>query len=417
MTPRALAMSSTRSSSDPRFSNSVRAFAWVLILLVGGAGPSGRPASTPAADEPKTHVLYLGADFSVSWQGESRPVVGVRREEFVLDVDGREVAVPGESANRQIRMDTVLKLAGLSAEVTRLKGEPGYTPENNPHRGSEQAMTMAQDASAASDVSLGQLRNLQIDATWARADGTVNPDLKGKLDEAQQNYTDSLHAQNATARATEGLVQAHPAGARHDAFILSCDFSAPRGLSRPYAIVVVHYLEQPGNPKTARVAVFPQALLRVDERPWRLRFFRGGLPPGYQLERFSVHLYDGGREVPTTVSSRRIDLTTADAFQYQLVNHLSDPERENLPAPMPARDFWPADLPARLAAENRNRILFVQVDKDGRAVGAFHDKEGTLRITDADVVSLLPELRFLPALKKGKPVPGLCQVSLGEQPL
>jgi hypothetical protein len=134
------------------------------------------------------------------------------------------------------------------------------------------------------------------------------------------------------------------------------------------------------------------------------------------LENFEVHLYDNGHEVSTSASAKRVELTTDEAFQYAVVEHLTDLRAATQP-PQPARSFWPADLPARLAADNQNRLMYVRVDRHGGATGAFHDAVGKLPITDADIAALLPMLYFFPALDKGKAVSGMCQVNLGEVPL
>ena len=380
---------------------------WILPAFLGLA-----LAATLRADEARTHVLHLGADFSIAWRGEARPVVAVRGEEFVIEVDGREVALPREGGPAQIRMDAALKLTDRSANLTGLKGEPAFTAANNPYRSSEMAVALAQGAEAVSDQAVAQLRAAEVNATYGRADGTVDPYYKEQLAAAQQQYQDSLHAQN-TVRDSVDLPGHREVGAAYDAFLLSFTVSAPNPLGRPYAVVVVHHLAQPGNPKTARVLVFGQALARVDATPRQVHVLRGGLPPGYQLERFAVHLYDRGQEIATNVSSRRVELTTDEAFQYALVEHLANPRTETQP-PMPARDFWPADLVTRLVPDNRNRLVYVQVNPEGRITGVFHDPDGRLPIKDADIAAVLPELRFLPALDRGKPVPGVCRVSLGD---
>lgn len=378
----------------------------ILGLALGAALP---------ADEPRTHVLHVGADLSIPWRGESRPVVAMRGEAFVIAVDGREVVLPPEGGPAQIRLDAALKLTGRTATLAGMKGEPAFSTANNPYRASEVSVALAQGAEAVSDLALAQLRATEVNATYGRADGTVDPFYKEQLASAQQQYQDSLHAQS-TVRDSVDLPGHREVGAAHDAFRLSFTVSAAQPLSRPYVVVVVHHLAQPGNPKTARVLVFGQALARVDETPRQVHFLRDGLPPGYQLERFAVHLYDRGQEVATNASPRRVELTAAEAFQYTLVEHLADPRRRTQ-APEPARDFWPADLAARLAPENHNRLVHVRVDPEGRVTGVFHDPDGRLPVKEGDIAAVLPELRFLPALDRGRPVPGMCRVNLGNEPL
>jgi hypothetical protein len=383
------------------------------VLCACAVGPGA--AAPPAADPPKSHVLHLGATISVLWQGELRPVVDASGYSFVIEVNGKRITLPENDGQLQVRMDSTLKLSPWSATVERLTSVQLYTEENNPHRSIEAGVMRAQDAVAVADLAAMEMRALERLATLYRPGGNLNPALRQQLQAAEQRHTDSLHALGADINSPAGQPERITGSAgqhRYDAFSVSFDLASPRPLARPYAVGVVRYLDQTER----RIAVFPLALPRVDEKPRRVRMFRGGFPPGYQLERFDLHVYDGGREVATTVSSKRLELTREDAFQFALVEHLADPDKATQP-PVPAREFWPADLPARLNADNLNRILFAQVDKHGHATGAFHDRAGKLRITDADIVALLPELRFLPALENGKPVPGVCQINLGDDPL
>lgn len=379
-----------------------------LGLLAAGAG----------ADAPKTHVLYLGADLAVQWRGELRPVQDAEANSFVLGVDGRRVTVPEFSANIQVRLESALKLSPLSATLDRVRGGPAYTEENNPHRGVEQAVGHAQDAAAVADLAAADLREQERAATRDRPDGSLNPQFKESYERAKQRYDDSIHALSQDINAPDqpvGRPVAASSGSQ-DAFSLSFDLSAPKPLARPYLVVAVRYLVPGEAAAGPRIAIFTQALPRTDGKPRRVHFFRGGFPPGYQLQRYQVHLYDGPREIPTTASAKRVELTAEEAFQYALAAHLADLRSATQP-PLPARDFWPADLAARLGEENRNRLVFIRVDREGRPAGVFHDAESRLPVTDADITALLPELRFLPALEKGKPVAGVCRVNLGEQAL
>jgi hypothetical protein len=389
------------------------------------AGPLSRlilPALTLAlvggpvtANEPKTHVLYLGADFSVVWKGKPRPVIDLEGESLVIDVDGVRTPLRTSSAQVPIQMKPVMKLSQGSAEVTGLQGGPVFSAENNPHRASEQGAMMAQDASAVADLASFNLR-LTETALGANEQEQLggSPDKQAALASAQQAVQDSRHAAGSTTHSPLG--QSSGSATAFDALLVNFVVATPHVLDRPYAMVFVRYFEQPDNPQTARVRIFPMALARVDSKPRRYHLLRAGLPPGYQLDRYAVHLFEGGAEIAASTSARRVELTADEAFQFAVVGHLTD-LKDRTQAPLPARDFWPADLAARLSEGNRNRLVYVRVNKDGLATGAYHDADGKLPVTDADIVALLPELRFLPALNQGKPGPGMCRVNLGERDL
>jgi hypothetical protein len=342
-------------------------------------------------------------------------VVDVEGDLLVVDIEGVRTPLRTPASELPIQMKPAMKLGRRAAEVSGLRGTPVFSADNHPHRASEQGAALAQDASAVADLANFNLRRTEtaLGATdLAQLGGS--PDQQVALASAQQALRDSLH----DAGSTTPLSATQPAGgaSAFDALLVNFVVAAPRVLDRPYAMVFVRYLEQPGNSQTARVRIFPLLLARVDAKPRRFHLLRAGLPPGYELERCEVHLFERGREVPTNVSARQVAITTDEAFQYTLAGHLADLRTATQP-PMPARDFWPADLEARLGEGNRNRLVFVRVEKNGEATGAFHDERGTLRIAEPEIESLLPDLRFFPALAKGKPVPGMCRVNLGDKPL
>lgn len=384
---------------------------WLPCLLVLGPGSATPPIT--GADEPKTHVLYLGAEFSVTWRGKTGRVIDVEGESLVIDVDGVRTPLRAATAQLPIRMTPTMKLDRGLAQMSEVQADSAFSEGNNPHRSSEQGAALAQSADAQADHALANLRDAQGMAGAADSDRVADQTMKAMLASAEQAYKDSAHAQSSTNNSPGG--QAAGSATGHDAFLVSFEVAAPQALNRPYAMVFVRYFEQPGNPRSVRVRIFPLTLARVDERPRRYHLLRAGLPPGYELDRYAVHLFDAGREIATTTAAKRVELTSEEAFQYTLATHAAGPDESS--PPLPARDFWPADLTARLAEGNRNRLVHVRVDQAGRPTGVFHDAEGRLPVTDTDIVALLPELRFLPALAKGKPVSGVCRVNLGPQAL
>lgn len=363
-----------------------------------------------AADDAKTHVLYLGADFSVNWRGKAGRIVDVEQDtSLVLEVDGVRTHLRSASAGLAIQMEPKMKLGDDLATLVDVEGIAAFSAANNPHESSERGAAMAQDASALADLAALNLRNTEMSVGATDAERVADPSQRAHLGSAQQTYRDSLHANNAGPNT---LVGQSAGDVGHDAFRLSFTVATPRALRRPYAMVFVRYLEQPDNPKSARIRILPLTLTRVDAKPRRYHLLQAGLPRGYHLDRFSLHIFEDGAEIATTASSKRVALSLEEAFQYTLVTHLVDPGDATQPAG-PAREFWPPDLTTRLDEANRDRLVYLRVNPDGHTNAAFHDEAGRLPISDADIIRLLPELRFLPALDKGKPVPAMCRVNLG----
>jgi hypothetical protein len=71
-------------------------------------------------------------------------------------------------------------------------------------------------------------------------------------------------------------------------------------------------------------------------------------------------------------------------------------------------------LKERLARGEFGEPFFVKVDADGKAQGAFADKECSSAVRESYVETLLSDLLYVPALENGKPVAGVARVQLGQ---
>ena len=117
-------------------------------------------AVEPGAAEPKTHTLFMGADFSIEQDKELYRVQGVADGAFLIKVKGKEVSVPMDKGSIKLRVEPALKLTESSANVANLKGERAYTLANDPtvqfHRGLAYAQLQYADAqynqNLASDI-------------------------------------------------------------------------------------------------------------------------------------------------------------------------------------------------------------------------------------------------------------------------
>ena len=56
----------------------------------------------------------------------------------------------------------------------------------------------------------------------------------------------------------------------------------------------------------------------------------------------------------------------------------------------------------------------MKVNSDGFARGAFYDEGCTRPVDDDYLQTVVKELRFKPALDKGKPIDGVASVNLGK---
>lgn len=372
------------------------------------AGATTSPAN-PAA--PKTHTLWVGAQFSVEWQGQPRPVVGVDGGTFIVEVDGKRVTVPSLRSDLSIKIDDTLKLSTRSANVADLKGERTYTRENDPRTKFNRAFATGAGASAATSAAAVNMVNNQLAAANPK-----NPLGPENARAAEQAYNSTAFAGGSdlnSAGAHAARMGAELAEEKFDAFDLTFTVSSPQPLEQPYLIVVTRYREQAGDPKSGRIWVYADTLERITNQPRQIRLTRGGFPPGYELIDFRVHLYDGGQEIATSVARKRTELTTDEAFQFSVIDYIGR-HRDATLAPVPVRAFIPVGLRSRLPAETLPQTVYVKVAADGRPLGAYSDQAATSPLTETSLAHVVTELRFHPALAKGKPCEGIAAVELAQ---
>jgi hypothetical protein len=153
------------------------------------------------------------------------------------------------------------------------------------------------------------------------------------------------------------------------------------------------------------------ALNPIGTNPLRVHLVEEGFSYDYEIVDFQLHIYDRGMEVATNMSASRVDLTRDEAFQYVKIEYIDKHRADTLPA-VPAMGRIPAALPARLAAGDYNAPFFVKVSREGLGDEAFADSACTKKIDDPFLESVVRDIRFKPALAKGKAVPGVAEVNL-----
>jgi hypothetical protein len=202
----------------------------------------------------------------------------------------------------------------------------------------------------------------------------------------------------------------------YDAIEVNFEISSPRPLANPYVVVVVQF-HAPDAPKdTAQNWIYAEAIERLDAQPKTFHVKRGGFPRGYELQRLQVHVYDRGREVASTVAPNRADLTSSEAYDYLLIDHLAAHKGKDTSAVV-ALGNLPVDLRQKLPTGDISRTFYAKVNKEGVAEGVFTDEKCTSPVEAAYTASIIRSMRFLPALQKGKAVDGVARVKLADASL
>jgi hypothetical protein len=154
--------------------------------------------------------------------------------------------------------------------------------------------------------------------------------------------------------------------------------------------------------------IYARALEAIGSRPQKIHILQGGLPHGYELVSYQVHLYNLGQEVATDVVPERVSLTREEAFEYVKADYLGTHKGATLPS-TPAMGKLGLETKAELTPAQLGGTYFVKVNKDGKPEEAFLD-EACSQPVDGVVATVVKYVRFFPALEKGKSVDGVARL-------
>lgn len=397
---------------------SVRLFVAAAIVgcLVARAG-----AQTQGAQ--KTHTLFMGADVSVGFDGGLYAVQDVTGSSWVIDVNGRAKVISASQGSLNIKVTPSLKLTETSATVTNLKDEHGYTFANDPSVRLTRALTQTAVENADFHAAQNQaeaVQNETMAATQMKAN-LIDPSGRGSSNSpAQRNAViqQTIDSGNQNLAVTNDQVGSdvsagrnHPMTAGYDAMDVNFDISSAKKLQNPYVITMTRFHPKDGVAGMVQVLVYARSLNPIDSQTTNVHFLEGGFPFDFELVDFQLHVYDAGVEVATSVSSKRVELTADEAFEYVKMEYLGAHPHANL-APVPAMGKLPAELLGRLATGKYGTTIYARVSKEGLADEAFLDASCTKNAGDPFLDSVVKSIRFNPALSNGKAVEGVAAIRL-----
>jgi hypothetical protein len=414
------------------------------IAAAMAAAASAGAATAPMQGEPKAYTLFMGADVSVSVRNEVCPVCDVSGSAFVVKEGGQPVVVSPGDGSVALKITPGLKITESSAVISGLKAEASYSPGSDPYtKFTKQTNQAASDyaqsqfaanygnalmimanSQASNAVGPGGAPLVAGQSPSAGASGGANGSLAAltaasRVAYAQTSLNDVSqisNSANAAAQSAPGPVYGsgtHPDAEMFDAISVSFEVSAAKPLEHPYVMLIGKYRERSGPAGALRTWVYAEALGRIDSKTSKVRIYRGGFPPGFEMRAFQVHLYNDGQEVATNVAANRVELTRDEAFEYVKMEYIGSHKGATLPA-VPAMGRLPADLHSRLAGGQYVQAIFVRVSKDGVAAEAFSDEACTRRLDDPYLDSVVRQILFKPALEDGKPVAGVAKLMLGQ---
>ena len=369
-------------------------------------------AKPAGSAEPKTHTLFMGADISVEYDKKMYRVESVADGAVVIRVDGKAVKVPVDWTKTKLKVDRTLKLTGTSAKIDQLKGERAYSPGNDPWENYQKGLVQAEAAHAemafAHQVAQDRRMGLELQAPSTDPSGQAQAqhaaDLaKAVAKEASTNY--AVFGQGENLQRTGLELEGQES---FDAMRITFELSGEPLLSDPYVVVLGQFHDKNDKPNTVANWFYAQPLSAITPEVRKIKILKTGFPPGFEALDFQVHLYNRGKEVATDVAPKRVALTRDEAHTYALMEYLSS----NKSASAPAKSFMgklTKEARAQLSAEQLAQPYYVKVNKDGLPVAAFLDTACSHPVDDA-ISSLVANVRFYPALEKGKAVEGVAEL-------
>lgn len=372
------------------------------------------------------HILYLGLDVSVESDGETSPVV---------DADDMSVHVRNEGGRvrralrqvRSLKTAVVPKVGRQLIEIQELEGEPTYSRATDPQRqAAAQQMLLISAQQAAEEVAAREMRLAQeaLDASSvAEGIGVAEARRLGYPTPASAPSPQQFSAatSSATAYASALAVPAHSGAqfgsgplstsGRFDAFALNFKITAAESVGRAYGVFRL-LLRRPEDPETPVSFVRFFNLPRLGPKPTRITVLHEGLPPGFTVDRYEVHIYENGRELVTNLSSNRVALSLDEIHQFFILQYMAEHPEGAAPVGI-ITALLGEDLREHVTGDQLNRSVEVEVDATGRATAVVLETAAA-RETDPRLASMLRDVRYLPALHAGQPVSGKARFVLSE---
>jgi hypothetical protein len=375
---------------------------------------ASKPMSAAEAGDAgrKDYILFLGANLEIKQGDTYYRMTNFQGEDAIIQVGDQlqPVTFRKISAYRIRRVPVVG--AAIPAVITHLTAERAYTPQSDPRRVWAQRESNMMDARDDQvDMAAGAMANASS-LTPSLPVG-VTKSYNPSASEQAGNNLEEVSSQPQGGFDDHGTymdkMQDELDKKLFDAIDVNFEVSSDRTIAHPYALLVADFKEKDSS-DTQYTWIYIKALDPIDREPQKVRMFQGGLPPGFLLQKYSLHLYDGGQEVGTNLSENRMDLTRGEMFEYLDLQYMVDHTGQTL-APAVIRNSSRVDLREAADASQLGRAFDVSVDKDGKVTGVSAADGSAI---SPDIMSLWQDVRFYPALDKGNPVAATLRASLAD---
>ena len=394
-----------------------RILPWLVISLA--CKLSAAETETEFVDDAvkKSYTLFQGADISVEYNRQLHRVQSIVDGAFVIQVNGQPVKVSANWAKVNLQVKPVLKLSGTSATVSAYKGERAFTLGNDPTVRFERAL--AWSALQFSDAIA--VRNTR-EAGFHRGDAAKAAGGGGGGRSGSSPSELNLNQLMAESKSVEGLSGAGFSGynssaalndtSAFDAMEFTFDITTAQRLSDPFVVFVGEFRQADAPEGKVAQWIYAQPIEPITAEQQRVHILRGGFPLGFEMNQVQMHLYNRGKEIPTTVSPRRLTMNRNEAFSYALSEYFGSHQEATSPA-IPFMGRLKKEAKAQLTPEQLDRSYFVKVTKEGRPSSAFLNSDYSHPV-DETIAALIANTRYYPALEKGQPINGVAEMKFSQ---
>ncbi len=386
---------------------SVRTLGGLALLL---------PALANASEIPDPGIrLFVGIEIEVMHEGDFRSVATISGRDAVVETDAGSAVLPFRSI-RQVKFDYSTKLSPTVIRLENVTSERAYSPSRDPRWEARSQQTALQgyrqDQISVRQATIANATLLPINPDFGGPPGgnaaAPSPDFDpvgdayAEYEEFRQSteHFDSLDAYPTETDDVKG-------DGDYDAINVEFTISSPLPLTSPYVVAIARFRDAE---QQLRDKFWFRKLDRIDERPRQVKMATAGLPPGFEIESVRLHVFRSGQEVATNESERQISLTPEEAHQYLILAHQTDHPKATMPA-QPVWELAPRELwnqSAKQIEATTTRVA-VWVDEKGRFM-----RVGADQIVPPNLLPMLDELFYLPALVDGRAVAGMAQVDFAQ---
>lgn len=401
------------------------ALAVVLTLLAAASSArADSPESTAAAPSPApsgpeqthSHTLFMGVELAVQRDERLLPVRDVQGAYLIAKHKGKEIRIPTTGRSLNMKVTRALKVSQRSAMLEKVKVDRAYTPARDPFKKFVAASGAAGGADAVASLAQGQMTTAILNqdfASVAASRGYGSSDGDAQIVQASTtafaNAVGMAESYNLSMGDQANRMSGELAEEGFDALEISFRIASPTPLAQPFVVILAQLRAGEAKKATQYNWVYAKALDPIEEKPSSVYIKQGGFPAGFVIEQCTIHLFNHGEEVPTNHALMRVAMSKDEAFEFATIDYVTKNKDATLPAGLALGQNTDA-LRRHLADHYQGGPVFVQVGADGRPSRAFADKGASEEVRDEVLLTILRELRFQPALSKGKPVESVVPV-------